>query len=348
MLEVAANLAGVHAQLMSSAELSLWARLDGLQREDVGAALWNQRTLVKAWAMRGTLHFLPASEYPMWQAALGTYRHFRRASWLRYFGLTETELDRLIASVAEALDGQTLTREELAGEVGRLSGSPELAEKMAGSWGSLLKPAGFLGKLVFAPSLGQRVRFTRPDRWLGGWREVDPDEAVHEVTRRFLGAHGPATREDFGRWWGVSPAQASTRIRQLGHKVVPVEVEGVRAWMLATHAEEIARAELPGSVRLVPAFDHYVISGGGHAERLLPGPFRKRIYRPQAWVSPVMLVDGRMDGVWRHDRKGSRLVVTLEPFVRLKAATKRAAEAEAERLAEFLGGSLEVVWADPP
>src|SRR4029450_11009086 len=53
MLEVAAGIAGVHAQVLSSAELTLWARVEGLGPDHVRRALWEDRSLVKTWAMRG-------------------------------------------------------------------------------------------------------------------------------------------------------------------------------------------------------------------------------------------------------------------------------------------------------
>ena len=70
MLAVASRLCGLHAQLMSSAELTVWARVEDLDRKAVQRALWEDRTLVKTWAMRGTLHLLPAGELPLWHAAL--------------------------------------------------------------------------------------------------------------------------------------------------------------------------------------------------------------------------------------------------------------------------------------
>jgi uncharacterized protein YcaQ len=88
LLTAVSELCGLHAQVMSSAELTLWARVEGLGRDALRKALWTDRSLVKLWAMRGTLHLLPAAEYPMWQAALSTYAHYRRASWSRYFGVT--------------------------------------------------------------------------------------------------------------------------------------------------------------------------------------------------------------------------------------------------------------------
>ena len=99
------------------------------------------------------------------------------------------------------------------------------------------------------------------------------------------------------------------------------------------------------SVRLLPGFDQYVVGASRHAEHLLPGGvLRSRIYRPQGWISPVLLVNGRMEGVWRHEIKGSRVEVSIEPFVKAPVWVRRAAGEEAERLASFLGGTLSLVW----
>jgi hypothetical protein len=115
-----------------------------------------------------------------------------------------------------------------------------------------------------------------------------------------------------------------------------------------TKAGGSGKAAGSGSVRLLPAFDQYVITATRQAEHLMPGPFKARIYRPQGWLSPVLLVDGRMDGVWRQETRGRRLLVTIEPFVEPPARVRHAAEAEAERLAAWTGGQLELRWAEAP
>jgi hypothetical protein len=348
MLEVAARIAGLHAQVMSSAELTLWARVDGLRPDAVRHALWEERSLVKTWAMRGTLHLLPAAELPLWQAALSTRRGWESGAWQRGFGVTSEELERLVDAVAEALKDRQLTRGELADEVARLTGSDRLGDRLRESWGALLKPAAALGKLCFAPSQGQQVRFTRPDTWLGGWTAHDPDEAMAAVTRRFLAASGPVTREDFARWWGIpSPARGARLLERLGDELARVEVEGTAACMLAADLPGLAGTGAGGSrtVRLLPAFDQYVVTATRQAGQLMPGPFKARVYRPQGWLSPVLLVGGRMDGTWRQETKGRRLLVTIEPFTDPPGWARRAAEAEAERLAAFTGGQLELTWA---
>ena len=114
--------------------------------------------------------------------------------------------------------------------------------------------------------------------------------------------------------------------------------------MLARHAREARELPPDRSVRLLPGFDHYVVAASRHAEHLLPGCPRGRVYRPQGWISPVLLAGGRMQGTWRHEIKGSRVEVTVEPFVKVPRWVRHAAEEEAGRLAEFIGGRLKFIW----
>jgi hypothetical protein len=357
MLPVASRLCGVHAQLMSSAELTLWARVEDLDRQAVQRALWEDRTLVKTWAMRGTLHLLPAVELPLWHAALGARRRFLKpAVWQTYFGVSIEELDRLTDAVGAALDGRLMTREELAEEVGRITGSAAFRDKLMQSWGTILRPAAFTGRLCFGPSVGQRVRFTRPDTWLQYARSdpdgnsgppvgpVDPHAATATITRRYLAAYGPATAHDLARWWSCGVSTARQWIASLGEEVSPVDLDGVEAWILAADARKVRELPPIRSVRLLPGFDQYVVTASWHAEHLLPGDFRRRVYRPQGWISPVLLVNGRMEGTWRHVIKGSRVEVVIEPFIKAPVWVRREAGQEAERLAAFLGCTLSLAW----
>ena len=341
------DITGLHAQLMSSAELTLWARLDGLEPGAVGRALWDDRTLVKTWAMRGTLHLLRADELPLWVAAQGALKPRHHVpSWLRHHGLTREEADAMLDAIPVALDGRLLTREELAADVAHLTGIEGLDGKLRGGFGDLLKPAAFRGDLCFAPNEGRNVRFARPDQWLRPQPPADRDEAMRAVARRYLAAYGPGTRETFARWFGnPSPAQAGKWLAALGDEAVDVEIEGERAVMLAADVEKAAAAKPEGVVRLLPAFDHYVVAAPRDADAALAAGDRSRVYRPQGWLSPVLLVDGRMAGVWSHELRGSAVAVEIQAFGTVKPPVRAGAEAEAERLAAFLGGGLELVWA---
>lgn len=149
LVRVVGAIGGLHAQLMSAAELSLWARSDGLEREAVREALWQRRALVKLWAMRGTLYVLPSAELGVWLSALGTQT--------KYGNTGHPAIDVLAAAVGRALEGRVLTREELALAVEQITGSPLFGEWVRFSWGSYLKAASFRGSICFARSTGSNV-----------------------------------------------------------------------------------------------------------------------------------------------------------------------------------------------
>ena len=336
LVRVVRDICGLHAQLMSSAELSLWARIDGLERGAVQEAVWEHRSLVKLWAMRGTLHLMPAAELGVWLSALGTYTNR---------GMTgHPEIDVLTEAVGRALEGRVLSREELALAVEQITGAPEFGEHVRSSWGSYLKPASFRGGLCFAQSDDGRVRFTTPASWvLGGIDQPDSVEALREVTRRFLAAYAPATAEDLALWWGgFGPARGRRMLAALGDEAVEVDLEGERVWVLARDVPELAVAKAGNSARLLPAFDPWVVGASRRAAALLEPRHKARVYRPQGWLSPVLLVNGRMAGVWKHKPQGSRLLVEIEPFGALPRWARTQLTGEAERLAAFLDCRLEL------
>jgi hypothetical protein len=254
-----------------------------------------------------------------------------------------------LTGLGRALDGSVMTREELAKDVGRITGCRKFAAKLAeGSWGTILKPAAFRGHLCFGPSRGQLVCFTRPGSWLKEQSAaLDPQTATGMVARRFLAAYGPATCHDLARWWGGSGVSTARQwIAALGEEVSLIDLEGTQAWMLAADVQEIRDFQEKQSARLLPAFDQYVVAASRHAERLLPGNFRSRVYRPQGWISPVLLVNGHMEGTWRHTLKGNRIEVVIEPFVKVPQWARRGAEQEAGRLADFFASTLQLKWKE--
>lgn len=342
-LDVASQIGCLHAQLMSSAELSAAARVDSLHPETVQDALWKDHSLVKTWAMRGTLHLVPAHDFPLYIAALDTRRAYQRPVWLRAFDVTLPEIEAIINAVRDALDGRALTREELAIEVGRLTGSEHLKERLLSGWGTFLKPAAFRGYLCFGPSQGQAVTFVRPDQWIGPWEPIDPDEAMRTLARRYISTYGPATHIDFAKWWGTEPAPAKRVIQSIRDEFEEVSIEGEKALVLASEIEVVQSMAENNTVRLLPHFDPYTVVTYSHREHL--GDNRGRVYRKSAWISPVVLVNGRIAGVWKHDKARSRITATIDMFDTPNANVKEQVAEEVSRLTSFFNSAVEPVFA---
>ncbi len=328
------DMTGIQAQLMSAAELQVAVRVE-CDVKDVRAALWREKTLVKTWLMRGTLHLIPADDLPLYAAAMSS-RWRPSHAWLKHVGMTMSELERLVAAIGEALDGQCLSREELILAIGR--GRPKRIQLMLKSgWGGLLKPAARGGLLCFGPSRGQSVTFVRPQQWLGRWRTIDPDAALVEVARRYLRAFGPATSEDFARWWaGAWRGVGKAAWQGLHGELVDVSVEGLRGQLLATDLAVLESPPEVPAVQLLPGFDSYLM---GHANRdhLVEVAYRSRVSRTSGWISPVVLYAGRCVAVWSHQVVRDRLRVAVQPFRRLAPQVLPEIKKRAKAIGEALG-----------
>jgi hypothetical protein len=273
-------------------------------------------------------------------AAMRARASLREVRWYESVGLAPEKADALLAAIGDALDGECLTRAELADAVAARVGA-WARERLMSAWGELLTPAAFAGQLCFGPSRGNNVTFVRADQWLGAWEEYDPDTALAAVCHRYFATYGPATRQDFARWFAVKPDEARRMLAMPGDELEEVTVDGRRAWALAGDASE-EPTSANGILRLLPQYDCYVI-GSGQRERIVPQTVRGRIRsfgrgRYEGAVGlPVMLIDGVVSGIWGRRARGKRIEIRVEPFIRLTAAHRRQIEGEAARIGAFFG-----------
>ena len=329
---------GVQAQVINAAELAIAARVAGLTHAELRSEIWEKHSLVKTYGPRSTLHLLPASELPLWMAAMQARESLQETPWYQEANLDEAQGSAMVAAIGEALDGRCLTREQLTAEVSRRVGA-WAEEWLANTWGAFLAPAAQSGLLCFGPSQGSKVTFVRADQWIGGWQEIDPDAALLEICRRYFQAYAPATPQDFARWFWLKPERVRPIIAQLGAELEEVEVAGRRALSprgVAPPAGAIA------SLRLVPQYDCYYL-GSGLRESILLEKARQRIFSfgrgklEGAVGLQILLIDGIISGIWQRKAHGKKVDVMVEPFVELSPDQQDHLQAEAARIGDFLG-----------
>jgi hypothetical protein len=342
LVAVAGALCGVHAQVQASAELQLAARLDGAVQADVRAALWERRTLVKAWTVRRTLHLHPAEELPLWHAARRAVLGSADSSlpvWRDPAGgvhpaLDAEDVEAVRAAVWDVLDGRCLLRDELAEEVVQRVGAAPRDRLRSGF-------AFFLDELCQGPPQGSRITLVRPDQWIDGWQQVtDPGGAIREVCRRFLHTYGPARPADFREWCGSAAfkaADARTLFESL--ELEEIRVAGRQSFVLAG---DRSFAEPSRQVRLLPEYDPYVM-GFREREELVPQPVRDLVanhgrggYEGPAGTR-LVLVDGVAAGLWERRRRGKRLELDVRLVRRARRPEREELRREAERYGAFLG-----------
>lgn len=333
--KVAKDLGGVQAQVHSAAELQFAARMDGLGVGAVERAIYSSRTLVKTWMMRGTIHYLDSNDLALWAAASETRKTWNKPYWQKAFGISAKNVEDALAAIDAVVGAEPLTREQLADEVLAKTKNKALDELMRQGWGSILKIAAAQGLLCFGPSRSRNVTFVRPESWLKTWRPASTEDAIVEVCRRYLATHGPATREEFARWWGFMPPAAGKVIDAMGDEVVPVDREGDKAYVLARDLDALSTVASDDELRALGMFDAYTLAGLPH-DQIVPKAHKAKVYRTGAWVSQVIARGGRVIGTWTHERKPKGTIVEVGMFPRQKVSRK-AIENALERLQPFLG-----------
>jgi hypothetical protein len=334
---------GFQAQVMSAAELAMGARVNGLTPLDVQAALWQDRTLIKTWAMRATLHLIASHDFPLYVAARSIDEPRNWVGYFNYFGITQAQFEAYLAIAPEILGSEPMTKEQFAAALSDRIGSAELRSLvLTKGWGTPLKPLAWRGELCFGPNQGLKVTFVRPSQWIGSWQPVEPYGALQEMARRYLRAFGPATVEEFAGWWGLRLTPARKLFRSLEEEIEPVEVEGWSALVLRENLTPLQNLELTGSVNLLPVFDAYVmgIGRGQDIEPILPRAYQSQVYRPQGWISAVVLVDGVMKGIWESKTQRKQTLLKVRLFSSPTTKILQGIEAEVQRLSDFFNSKV--------
>jgi hypothetical protein len=346
LVDVVRDVCGVHAQVPASAELQLAERVNGVAQADVRAALWERRSLVKAWTVRGTLHLHPADELALWYAAqravartspheVEALEAWRDPAGVLHPGLGPADVHAIRAAVWDALDGRCLLREELAEEVVKRVG-PGAQERILSGF------AFFFDELCQGPPQGTKVTLVRPDQWIDGWRDVDEQQALLEVCRRYLRTYGPARPGDFREWFApraLTGAQARALFDSLGDEIEEIDVEGHRAFVLAG---DTVFPEVQPSLRLLPEYDVYIM-GFREREHLVSEAIRRKVavhgrgrYEGPAGVRFVT-IDGATAGLWERKKRGKRIELRVHLVRKLTRTQRAELDRETERIGAFLG-----------
>lgn len=318
--DAAAHTVAIQAQDLGHARLGVRSRSVGTTEADVAAALAD-RSVVRTWLMRSTIHLAAADDLRWLVREFGP--RIRRSFTKRWndLGLTAPVLRRAEQFVPELLAGGPLTRHELA--AGLRAHGVDIGADQAPT--HLLVHLGAIGLTCHA----DRTRFTLVDDWLPDAAEGPRgDDALAELARRYFTAFSPATAADFTTWSGLPSGRAIGLIRD---ELSEVAVHGKPGFRLGPPRGG-------SGVRLLSAWDNFLI---GYRDRsgLVPDDRRGEIY-VGGIIRPTVVRDGAVVGRWRLDRAARFVEVVL--FVTATRTLRAAVAGEVADLGRFVGTDLAV------
>ena len=284
--EAVRHVVGIQAQEPRAAALAIRARTEGVDAAAVERAIAVERSIVRVWAMRGTLH-LVAAEDSLWLHELfAPLLMPRQESALETLGVPTEDRAKAVRAIRRALADGPLTRAELCEQIER-AGVDASGRRAA----HLPRLAALDGHVCFGPRRGGKDTYVLTGDWLGPRPRLKRDEALRELARRYAAAFGPADAGDLAAWAGLTLREAR------------------EAWSAVSAMPSGTTPPQPPVVRLLPAFDTYLL---GYRSRALAVPTD---HAAQVWpgggiIRPTVVENGRAVGTWR--LRGTRLDV--EPF----------------------------------
>ncbi len=323
--EAAARLTAVQAQERPSAAWAIGLR-SGATAEEVEKAV-TSGSIVRTWLMRGTLHFV-ASEDVRWLldvvASRAIARSKRRHEELR---LDERTFEQSREVFANALiGGMKLTRGEM------MAALENAGISTAGQRGyHILWRLALEGLICYGPMLGREASFVLLDEWVPASAKLPRERAMARLACRYFDGHGPAGVHDLVWWSGVTVAEARTAIEAAGERLIEEKCCGSTYWSSSSRLHDGEAT----SAHLLPAFDEFIV---GYRDRsaVLDGAHRKEALSSYGMFYPTVVIDGRVRGTWKAERK-KEVRIEVRPFDRLSEAETSALDEAASRYGRFLG-----------
>jgi hypothetical protein len=332
---VVKDLCGIQAQDACAATLAVRVRSIGQVVDDVEHARVQERSIIRTWGQRGTLHLLATEDFAWLLPLLGPIFIAGDRSRRAELGLDEDTCIKGIRAMRDILSNQgPLTRAELVEQLAiqgiRLEGQ---------AVPHLIFRAALEGIVCLGPDRGAKPTYVLIDDWIDRGRALSLPRAAAcaGLALRYLAAYGPAEPDDLAAWSGLPMGEVRTAWQRIADPLIDVEVAGRPAWLLSEHLAWLD--EFPAHapvVRLLPGFDTYLL--GYRSRNLVVSPqYARRINAGGGMVHPTLIVDGRAMGTWKLKRQKSSMDVVLEPFEELASDVQPGLETEVQDIARFLG-----------
>jgi Winged helix DNA-binding domain len=340
VVEAVALTGGVQAQDLAAGRLGVRARGRGLTDAEVTWALEVDRSVVRTSVMRSTLHLVAAVDAGWLARLFGPVIRTSFATRWRGIGLDERLLTRTAEALPEILSAKPMTRPEIVDALVRRRLRVPLTDPYAPT--HVMLHAVSHGLACRGPDRDREPTFVDLAEWIAAGeaavrpRQLDGDDALAELARRYFKAFSPATGNDFTTWSGLPSRRAIDLVRG---ELTPVEIGGRPGYRLGEPGRSRA-------VRLLPAFDNYVI-GYRSREEMIAAEHVPAVYVGGV-IKPTVVIDGRIAGTWRLDRsRRNQLAVRVQPFAPLPPKVVRELTTDVRDIATFLARSADLTVAAP-
>jgi len=322
---------------------SFWARIDRFQNSDVLSELKPGGGLVRTWAIRSTMHTIPSRDYHVY--VLGGAGE-RLLNWIdtlarkRNYPGRDERRRLLYEPVLEEMKGRAVTENEIRKLVSPRARRLGLKE---GVWTGIGDMA-FLGLLVHAGKRGSRSVYMRSDDWIPGLK-APPDRQLcrAELLRKYIGRHGPVSKEDIMYWAYLARQQLDKALIGLSGEIAEVKMERSKEPYIALNKDVDRKLPPPPKAMVLPKYDSLMLTLKDKS-RFMDMRYYKLVFGALGMVRPTVLVNGFVVAIWRKMVKKTAASIEVHALKRISNSDKEAVEKKFSEYGKYAGLDVSVKW----
>jgi Winged helix DNA-binding domain len=329
--EVARLTAGIQAQDPPAARLSFRSRTRGLTAADIDRARTEERSLLRTWLMRETIHVIPTEDAGWMLPLFEPLIEKRTRRRLVQLGMPHATQEKALRTIASALDDGPLTRTEAAERVTDAGVALNAQTPL-----HVVRLAVTSGVALLGPDRSAQPMLVRREDWIGKGPPFDRDRALGELARRYMRAFGPATDRDFAYWSGLALRDVRAGLDGISGELEETRVGEQHQLILRGSLPRLPR---PNQIRMLGGFDTYLL---GYRDRgfATGDEHRATVSDGGGGIYPVIVRDGVVQAGWRVSRKGGALEISFTDPESIPHEIRAAVDSEIADISRFEGASV--------
>lgn len=316
----------IQAQEYAPAKWALGKRINNASDEKIDKA-FNEGRFLRTHVMRPTWHFVMPGDI-RWMLKLTAPRVNQVLGYYnRKSGLNDKVFVRSNDIITKTLrGGKHLTRTEIVNELKKSKIATDDLQRS----GHLMGRAELDAVICSGPRRGRQFTYALLEERVPKTKNLDRDESLAKLTWKYFRSHGPATLQDLVWWSGLTTADARAGLEMNKSKLMNEEVDGKTYWFTNT----ISLGKIPSpTAYLMSVYDEYTIAYKDRSALFDP---RFEIKVGNAIFNLVLVIDGRVAGMWKRTFKKDTVDITVNPYDKLNKAEKLAVTQAAENYSKFL------------
>ena len=290
-LQVVKNTCGLQAQFFNYPRHTL--RIRAIEKDND----WTSG-LIKAWALRGTIHLIDPNDYALFMSVKSDTTYFD--SWF-----SKHDIDYYGGMILECINKGINQKKEIAECVRQHFEDDKKFEYAFSGWGGLFYMLANRGKIIF-DSVTTRGFIPAPK-----FQKIDYDQAMLTLLKRYFDFYSPATLDDCASFFLKPKTQIKKYIKELN-----LYEFYYRDKVYYTNTFDCESTSIPKIIFLA-GFDPMLI---GYKDRnsVIEKQYYRGVFTTTGLILPSIMFNGQIIAKWKENDKD----IIITPFFKFDSYIK--------------------------